>query len=692
MNKKIAYCQSSGIKKIKHIENFLDVSAVKKISFKNLSTASHAVLVGWGKKKGALRLAEKAKKNKLPFYYLEDGFIRSSSSNPHNRLCYSMIIDPVGLYYDSRSPSLLEQILNNKSDLSKYLNDEVFLKSAQDLLRRIQAFEITKYNFCKDLTVNPFPEGKKVVLLVDQTYGDKSVEFGNMQAEDFKEMLDCALRENPQCHIAVKIHPDVLCGKKKGYLWDYAKQKNVQIVSDTVNPIGLLKKVHKVYAGTSQMGFEALLCGKPVILFGSPFYAGWGLTDDRKTLARRTCKRSLVQLFAAAYILYPKYCDPVTGEACELGDIIDHIVLQKQAFKANAGHLFCLGFTPWKRGYTRAFLRSPANEIRFINSIADCKKFGMNKQSSLVVWGIKNSKLVDKIAGQFGVDVWRVEDGFIRSAGLGSDFAAPASLCIDRSGIYFDPEKPSDLETLLSNKIFLPAELKRARALKRTIVEENLSKYNVQSARTEALEFKGEGVKILVIGQVEGDASLRRGSPEFQTNLAFLTKARELNPNNILIYKPHPDVLSGNRSGEVPFQALERLCDFVDTKNNISSLLRSVDEVHTLTSLTGFEALMRGVKVVVYGMPFYAGWGLTTDMCRFNRRKRRLVLDELVACTLINYPQYLNVVNGEFESPERIIKQINAEKSAPKMPVHPSRLRRQLNKACNLFAGLSYNP
>ena len=40
-------------------------------------------------------------------------------------------------------------------------------------------------------------------------------------------------------------------------------------------------------------------------------------------------------------------------------------------------------------------------------------------------------------------------------------------------------------------------------------------------------------------------------------------------------------------------------------------LLGIVDEVHTLTSLTGFEALLRGIEVHAYGGPFYAGWGLT---------------------------------------------------------------------------------
>ncbi len=68
-----------------------------------------------------------------------------------------------------------------------------------------------------------------------------------------------------------------------------------------------------------------------------------------------------------------------------------------------------------------------------------------------------------------------------------------------------------------------------------------------------------------------------------------------------------------------------------------AALLSEIDELHTLTSLAGFEALLRGRRVVVYGRPFYAGWGLTTDLAQIDRG-RRLTLEELVAGALILYP------------------------------------------------------
>ena len=43
----------------------------------------------------------------------------------------------------------------------------------------------------------------------------------------------------------------------------------------------------------------------------------------------------------------------------------------------------------------------------------------------------------------------RMEDGFIRSVGLGSDFNWPYFLAVDRKGIYYDPSRPSELEDIL---------------------------------------------------------------------------------------------------------------------------------------------------------------------------------------------------------------------------------------------------
>ena len=80
-----------------------------------------------------------------------------------------------------------------------------------------------------------------------------------------------------------------------------------------------------------------------------------------------------------------------------------------------------------------------------------------------------------------------------------------------------------------------------------------------------------------------------------------------------MIYKPHPDVLAGLRGSRAEAQrtqdACRAHCDEIVTDVPMGRLLDAVDEVHTLTSLAGFEALLRGKAVVTWGLPFYAGWG-----------------------------------------------------------------------------------
>jgi capsular polysaccharide export protein len=97
---------------------------------------------------------------------------------------------------------------------------------------------------------------------------------------------------------------------------------------------------------------------------------------------------------------------------------------------------------------------------------------------------------------------------------------------------------------------------------------------------------------------------------------------------------------------------LTGLCDEVLTDVSIHHLLNEVDEVHVMTSLTGFEALLRGRTVVTYGQPFYSGWGLTVDKLTCERRTRKLSVTELVAGALILYPSYRDKSLDNFASPE----------------------------------------
>ena len=255
-----------------------------------------------------------------------------------------------------------------------------------------------------------------------------------------------------------------------------------------------------------------------------------------------------------------------------------------------------------------------------------------------------------------GLNVVRVEDGFLRSVGLGADLIRPISWVLDRSGMYFDASKPSDLETLLTETVFPSDLLKRAGALRERVVTAGLTKYNVGTMRWN--RRSGLTRVILVPGQVESDASIALGAVEIKTNLGLLKAVRAANPDAYVLYKPHPDVLARMRASGEGEDTAVCWCNEVVTDVAMDDLLREVDEVHCLTSLAGFEALIRRKRVVCYGQPFYAGWGLTEDVAPIVRRKRQLTLDELTAGVLILYPIYMSHTRDALLSPEEALDEL----------------------------------
>jgi capsular polysaccharide export protein len=193
------------------------------------------------------------------------------------------------------------------------------------MMRAIVDNDLSKYNQAPPFVApDIMPEA---VLVIDQTFGDMSVTKGNAGPESFQQMLKAAKQENPRAEIWVKVHPDVLCGKKTGYFTNLKSDSRVRVFAEDVSPQSLLRHMQKVYVVTSQYGFEALLAGKPVVCFGQPWYAGWGLTDDRhpkaSELAARRQPSTLSNLFTAAYLRYCRYRHPVSGKPATLACVVD---------------------------------------------------------------------------------------------------------------------------------------------------------------------------------------------------------------------------------------------------------------------------------------------------------------------------------------------------------------------------------
>jgi capsular polysaccharide export protein len=304
--------------------------------------------------------------------------------------------------------------------------------------------------------------------------------------------------------------------------------------------------------------------------------------------------------------------------------------------------IYVLGLSMRKRRIVRRFLAG--HKVRFIRNLK-----AVPPDATLAVWGN-----LDKAVELGKRRILRIEDGFLRSVGLGAELVEPLSLIVDANGLYYDATRPSDLEYLLEYTHFDTTLLERAARLRKSIIAAGITKYNVGSGKWQR-PVDARRV-VLVVGQVESDDAVRYGAPDLCTNVELLRAVKAQCPNAYVVYKPHPDVIAGLRAQSKNAEQVEEFCDEIVRDVAMNDMLAAVDEVHVLTSLAGFEALLRGCPVTVYGQPFYAGWGLTTDKVSHLRRTRRLTLDELVAGVLILYPRYVDPADGALISPERTLE------------------------------------
>ena len=664
--------------------------------------------IGWGHKKSYQRANRVATRQNLATLSVEDGFLRSLDSGTSSRHGLSVVVDDMGIYFDLTSSSRLEQLIvertKNMATSNRHKIDE---KRAQQLIARICDEKISKYNAILDCpsledwvrqedshTVKNAPQSH--VLLIDQVVGDASIKGAGATKRQFKQMLKAACRNHPNAHIWIKAHP----ASKSGYLTSLKLPENVRLLTQSLNPIALLEQVEHVYTVSSHMGFEALMLGKKVHCFGVSWYSGWGLTNDsgapkrllkrvvqrrqafastsvktkkklRSTLlsavSNKTLNTTLETLFYSAYIDYSHYVDPVTKQACEVGTVIDWLVTNRHWQSRLEGNLTVYEFSRWKLPFVKDFADFPRTTLFIkpkprLKNLLHPDHFRVNYQQPLLVWGLAKRQQVQKKRQYQRAeqpDIYCMEDGFIRSNGLGATLLAPLSVVIDRQGIYYDATQPSDLETLLYNcESLKPYQIKRIKALQDKLLMQRVSKYNVgadianvdskQNSWMQAARVS-EKRRILIIGQVEDDLSVQYCGSTIKTNTDLIARVCQDNPNAYLIYKPHPDVEAGLRAGKVSESCLHHV-QAVAYDTAMPDCLECVDEVHTISSLTGFEALLRGLKVTCYGLPFYAGWGLTTDIdaqllpkAKYLERRKRdtaLTLEQLLYCVLIRYPLY----------------------------------------------------
>ncbi len=357
------------------------------------------------------------------------------------------------------------------------------------------------------------------------------------------------------------------------------------------------------------------------------------------------------------------------------------------------GNVVLLGFPAWRVYNLRGLASLFPQHVKVCPSFESLQTQCLRPKDDVWVWGSSEPHGLAEYVRSCRARLQHVEDGFIRSVGLGSDLIRPLSVVLDERGVYFDATRPSDLEHMLATRNFTSDDIQRAQKVQAFIVENAITKYNLEPRQTVQWNNTGKLV-VLVPGQVEDDASIRLGCTHVHTNLDLLRAVREARPYAFIVYKPHPDVLCGNRKGRVALEAARQYADHVEAGVSVVTCIDACAEVHTMTSLTGFDALLRGKKVVTYGQPFYAGWGLTEDRAvnatAFQRRQRRLTLDELVAGALLRYPIYWDWDLKGYTTCEAVLHRIVEQRAALEANggLHKLRVgfvRRQLRKARVLF-------
>lgn len=599
----------------------------------------------WGRKPVARRGQAIARARGAQVVTLEDGFLRSIRTGREGDPAHGMVVDRRGIYFDTSQDSDLRHLMDAVAEAGP-------VPEAAPLLAQWRDSGLSKYNAHTDVG-SDLPDD--YVLVVDQTFGDASVAGAGAHAGTFQLMLDAARRENPGATILIKAHPETTAGKRGGYFDAGDAGDGVRRWTAPTAPKLLFSRARAIYCVSSGLGFEAILHGHRPVVFGDAFYAGRGLTYDRHPRTVALSPLTVEGLFDATMLRYSRWYDPILGRATDPGTVIDQLSDLRRSAERTRPVTVMVAMRLWKRGFLR---RMFPGVDRFDDDPVRAAGRAAAKAGQVIVWAGKEDAALRDACADARVALWRMEDGFIRSSGLGADLIAPSSLALDDLGIYYDAARPSRLETLIGQSPELSAaQIARAKRLREAVTAAGVSKYNLAPAPAEIGAVPGQEI-ILVPGQVEDDQSILKGADKVRTNADLMAAARATFPDAWLIFKSHPDVVAGLRAGGEP-PAMEG--GQILRQGDMAGLLGRVDRVVTMTSLTGFEALLRGVPVTTFGAPFYAGWGLTDDRGEVpDRRGVQVALDGLVHAALIGYPLYWDPVSGMPCRAETLVERLAA--------------------------------
>ena len=641
---------STGIAKLPHLRAL--VGAKDALFFPSDGEAGKVnVVVGWGSKPTARKARAYAKRHNLPYVGLEDGFLRSAGSARRKPAPLSIVLDDAGIYYEAGRTSRVERLIRAAPDFSADLR-----WAASEGLAAVLANRLTKYNTVAPAGGDDDLPAKARVLLVDQVYGDQSIAGGLASEATFLRMIETALQTFPAESIAVKVHPDVLAGRARGYIDRRARDYGLSLISGLGNPYELFERIETVWTVSSQLGLEAAFKGCRVRCFGVPFYAGWGLTEDTpdnstaaSALARRGAPRSTTDLFAAAFVAYANYADPVTRRRITIGEAIDRLIAWRGFAEDHSRTVLCVGF-PRRARLAERFFGDGGGQIRYVTA-AKAVETLREENAELMVWQKSGAaRLLDRL-DRDGAKATIVHQGPLPGAGL------PASVVIEDAPGAAKGFDNATIVDRLAHGVFPPDLIARAEALRARIVAAGQAGAFGAKSAGKAIRARAAGRRVLLVAEEGGRAARAVGIPRVVPDSEGLARTvRAQNPDAFIVAACHPCRL-GDRlvaRGAGSWKGVDMIIDDV----GIGPLYDQIDAVHVIQSPIGFEALVHGKPVTCWGAPFFAGWGLTEDHAPIPGRMRRLTLDELVAAALILVPRYVDPETGVFCEVEAIVERL----------------------------------
>ncbi|MBN8180893.1 hypothetical protein [Roseibium aggregatum] len=414
-------------------------------------------------------------------------------------------------------------------------------------------------------------------------------------------------------------------------------------------------------AGAEGLSLQRLLAGDEVQQEGALF---WTELKNKAALEQIAIDDLLNWILSCRTAWF----SPYTGDLLHPGDaLVVHSLMQEQ-WQDNAMPGHCYGAQYWNHPSINATFSGKGGAVTFHETQQDAVSAARSDGGRIYSWAGRTDPAFEQICIQNGIQLSRIEDGFLRSVGLGAGLARGAMLAVDDLGIYYDPSRPSRLEVLLKEYVLSPEERNRGEALIDLIIRARVSKYNF--GKTRSFAYPANKEKILVPGQVADDAAIRKSRSATidcantpNVNLDLLRLARTRHPEAFLVFKPHPDVETGLRKGKVPRETALEYADEIAEDANIIDLIEAVDCVETFSSLSGFEALLRGKKVCVHGAPFYAGWGLCEDLTQIEGRGTSRTLPELVYLALVKYARTIDPVSLLPCSPEFLVARLAEQRT-----------------------------